>query len=76
MRIVGIDWSRMGRFFQERREELGINRTETASIIGVTSRTIQNIEGGRTATDLHTILKLCDLYDLSITALDDFFIRV
>jgi len=65
----------MGNFFTNYREIRGFTQQDAASIIGVCEKTIKNLESGRTHTDFHTILSLCDLYNIPLSKIWQFYIR-
>lgn len=43
-----------------------LTQKEVAQKLGLTTQTIYNIENHRTSTDIKTLLKLCELYDVRI----------
>ncbi len=65
----------MGKYLLNARLQLHFSQELVADIVGVTDKTIRNIEYGETAADLVTIMKLWDLYDLSGDKLFEFYER-
>lgn len=55
----------IGIFMRLLREENGISQETAAAVVGISDRTIRNIETGDTHADTHTLFKLCDLYGVS-----------
>ena len=59
-----IDFMEMGQFLAKQRRRFGFTQEMVAEIVGVTDKTIRNIEYGITSGDMVTIFKLWDLYGL------------
>ncbi len=59
-----MDFKEMGKLLADRRRKLKYTQEMVAEIVGVTDKTIRNIEYGVTAADIETVLKLWDLYNL------------
>lgn len=55
----------IGIFFRMLREEKEISQETAAAVVGISDRTLRNIETGETHADTHTLFKLCDLYGIS-----------
>ena len=70
-----LDFIEMGKLLSEKRRMLKYTQDIVAEIVGVTDKTIRNIEYGCTAGDIDTILKLWDLYDLPHDVLFVFYAR-
>ena len=60
-----IDKIKLGQFLRERRRDKKLTQTETAEIIGISERSLRNIEQGKTITDLDTLSRMFDLYDIT-----------
>lgn len=54
----------LGRFFQERREEMGHDRKALAAFLGLTEETIKGIETGRFAWDIDMHLRICQALEI------------
>lgn len=52
-----------------RRKQLGLTQAEVANQLYITRQTISNWEQGKSYPDLNTIVKLSDLYQISIDSL-------
>jgi DNA-binding XRE family transcriptional regulator len=65
----------LGKFLSETRLNLGYSQEMVADIIGVTDKTIRNIEYGITAADLITVMRLWDLYEISHDILFKYYER-
>lgn len=63
MRILLI---KIGSILKERRELLGLQQPQLASLSGVSIRTIQLIERGRANPSLETVLKLAEPLGLTL----------
>ncbi len=66
-----MDFIEMGKLLAEQRRKSKYTQEMVAEIVGVTDKTIRNIEYGVTAADIETVLKLWDLYNLPN---DDLFV--
>lgn len=55
----------IGVFLRILRDELHISQEDAAEVIGISDRTIRNIENGVTETDMVTLFKFCDFYGIS-----------
>ncbi len=65
----------LGCFLGDKRRALRYSQERVAEIVGVSDRTIRNIEYGITSPDLTTIIKLWDLYNLPYEQLFSFYAR-
>lgn len=65
----------MGKLLAEQRRKSRYTQEMVAEIVGVTDKTIRNIEYGITAADIETVLKLWDLYNLPDKALFIYYER-
>lgn len=54
----------IGRFFQERREEMGRTQKELADFLGVTENTVKGIETGRFAWDIDLQHRICQALEI------------
>ena len=54
----------LGRFFQERREEMGFDRKALAIFVGISAETIKGIETGRFAWDIDMHLRICQALEI------------
>ena len=70
-----VDFVKLGDFLYKRRSNLGYTQEIVVSIIGISNRTLRNIEYGKTAPDFETIMMLWDLYSLSPDELFIFYSR-
>lgn len=70
-----MDFREMGKLLAEQRRKSKYTQEMVAEIVGVTDKTIRNIEYGCTAADIETVLKLWDLYSLPNDVLFIFYIR-
>ena len=70
-----MDFRKMGKLLAEQRRKSKYTQEMVAEIVGVTDKTIRNIEYGLTAADIETVLKLWDLYSLPNDVLFVFYIR-
>lgn len=70
-----VDFVKLGDFLYKRRSALGYTQEIVAAIIGISDRTLRNIEYGRTAPDIETVMMLWDLYRLSPEELFVFYSR-
>ncbi len=59
----------------EQRRKARYTQEMVAEIVGVTDKTIRNIEYGITAADIETVLKLWDLYRLPNNDLFVYYVR-
>lgn len=70
-----VDFKGLGCLLAKQRRESGLTQDAVAEIVGVTDKTIRNIEYGCTAADFETIMKLWDLYNLPCDVLFVFYTR-
>lgn len=70
-----MDFISMGKLLAEQRRKARYTQEMVAEIVGVTDKTIRNIEYGITAADIETVLKLWDLYSLPENALFVYYAR-
>lgn len=59
----------VGQRLKERRNELDLKQDYVAEKIGVTRQTISNWENGRSYPDIERIIRLSELYELSLDEL-------
>ncbi len=62
-------------FLYKRRKEYGYTQEMVAEIIGVSDRTLRNIEYNVTTPEFETVMKLWDLYELTPDELFAFYNR-
>lgn len=55
-----IDYVEIGRRIARRRKELGLKQYEVCELIDVNYKYISNIETGRSAPSLETVMNLCE----------------
>lgn len=60
---------KISQVIKDKRKELGFNQEELADKIFVSKKTISNWETGKTTPDLESILRLSDLFNLSLDEL-------
>jgi transcriptional regulator with XRE-family HTH domain len=60
-----MNYDDIGNFLRMLRERKKLSQETVAAIIGISDRTLRNIENGLTRAELNTIFKLCDLYGIS-----------
>ena len=65
----------LGSFLYSRRKEIGYTQEIVAEIIGVSARTLRNIEYNYTTPEFENIIKLWDLYELEPERLFEFYSR-
>ena len=65
----------LGSFLYKRRKEIGYTQETVAEIIGISARTLRNIEYNDTTPEFENIIKLWDLYELEPEELFDFYNR-
>lgn len=70
-----IFFNELGSFLYKRRKEIGYTQETVAEIIGVSVRTLRNIEYSDTTPEFENIIKLWDLYELEPRELFDFYNR-
>ena len=70
-----IFFNELGSFLYKRRKEIGYTQETVAEIIGVSARTLRNIEYNDTTPEFENIIKLWDLYELEPEELFDFYNR-
>lgn len=70
-----MNFGEMGNLLDESRRKFHYSQEMVAEIVGVSDRTIRNIEYGLTVPELETILKLWDLYELPCESLFLFYTR-
>lgn len=56
-----IDYKKLGKRIAGRRKEMGIKQYELCDLIDVNYKYISNLETGRSAPSLETLMKLCDV---------------
>ena len=63
----------LGRFFQQRREEMGHDRKDLAEHLGISEETVKGIETGRFAWDIDLHFRICQALDIKpyFSALQD-----
>ena len=59
----------IGQKLKDKRKELGISQEKLAEQLGVTRHTIANWEKGKTYPDIASLMKLSDLYEISLDEL-------
>lgn len=59
----------IGQKLKEKRAGLGLSQEQLAEKLGVTRQTIANWEKGKTYPDISSVLKLSDLYSVSLDEL-------
>jgi len=59
-----VDKIKLGQFLRERRRDKKLTQAETAEILGISERALRNIERGKTVTDLDTLSRMFDLFDI------------
>ena len=57
-----IFYNKLGSFLYKRRRAFGYTQEDVAEIIGISSRTLRNIEYNYTTPEFETIMKLCEQY--------------
>lgn len=55
-----IDYTEVGRRMAKRRKELGLKQYEVCEMLNVNYKYISNLETGRSAPSLETIMNLCE----------------
>ena len=65
----------MGILFETLRYERKLSRETVSEIVGISDKTLQNIERGKTEPRLETVARLCDLYHISFDELKRFYTR-
>ncbi len=70
-----IFYNELGSFLYKRRKEIGYTQETVAEIIGISSRTLRNIEYNETTPEFENIMKLWDLYELEPNKLFEFYGR-
>lgn len=70
-----IFFNELGSFLYKRRKEIGYTQETVAEIIGVSARTLRNIEYNGTTPEFENIIKLWDLYELAPEELFVFYTR-
>ncbi len=70
-----IFYNKLGSFLYKRRRAFGYTQEDVAEIIGISSRTLRNIEYNYTTPEFETIMKLWDFYELSPEELFAFYNR-
>lgn len=70
-----IFYNELGSFLYERRKQMGYTQETVAEIIGVSARTLRNIEYNDTTPEFENIIKLWDLYELEPDELFVFYTR-
>lgn len=70
-----IDAKKLGQILRARRKARNLTQKEAAEILGVAERTLRNIEQGKTVTDLDTLSRMADLYDMVQLDLRDIYTR-
>lgn len=72
VRLNQAEWSQameVGERLKKRREELELTQEYVAEVLGVSRQTISNWENSRSYPDIERILKLSDIYELSLDEL-------
>lgn len=70
-----IDAKKLGQVLRARRKERNLTQMEAAEILGIAERTLRNIEQGKTVTDLDTLSRMTDLYDMVHLDFKDIYTR-
>ena len=70
-----IDTKKLGQILRDRRKERNLTQKEVAEILGISERSLRNIEQGKTVTDLDTLARMADLYDIVHTDLRAIYTR-
>lgn len=60
-----LDPTMRGVLIQNRREELNLSRDQLAEMLGITSKFLGDIEHGNRGPSLKTLIRLCDVLNLS-----------
>ena len=60
-----MNYADIGTFLRILREQRKISQETAAAVIGISDRTLRNIESGVTRAEIETLFKLCDLYSIS-----------
>lgn len=58
---------RFGRYMAEKRKESGMKTKKIAQFSGVSTQSIYQMEWGRGLSDINFLIKLCDLYRISLS---------
>lgn len=72
VRLNQAEWSQameVGERLKKRREELELTQEYVAEVLGVSRQTISNWENSRSYPDIERIVKLSDIYELSLDEL-------
>ena len=70
-----IFFDELGSFLYKRRKQMGYTQETVAEIIGVSTRTVRNIEYNETNPEFENIIKLWDIYELKAETLFEFYSR-
>lgn len=70
-----IFFNELGSFLYRRRKEMGYTQEIVAEIVGISARTLRNIEYNYTTAEFENIMKLWDLYALDPEMLFAFYSR-
>jgi transcriptional regulator with XRE-family HTH domain len=57
----------LAQFLRDARIEKGLKQTEVTSLTGIAATTLSSYEVGRMSPELGTLVKLCKVYDKSLT---------
>lgn len=60
-----MNYGDIGIFLRIARDELRISQEDAAEVVGISDRTLRNIENGETVTDTETLFRFCDFYGIS-----------
>ena len=60
---MAIDYTEVGRRIASRRKELSLRQHQLCEMIDVNYKYVSNLETGRSAPSLETIMRLCDALD-------------
>ena len=60
---MAIDYTEVGRRIASRRKELSLRQHQLCEMLAVNYKYVSNLETGRSAPSLETIMRLCDALD-------------
>jgi len=60
-----MNYDSIGEFLRIIRKERRISQETAAAVVHISTKTLRNIENGKTETDMGTLFRLCDLYGIS-----------
>ena len=62
-----MDSTRIGHFIRDTRQALGMRQDELASVAGLSTRTLSNIENGKSSAQIGLTLKALEALGIRIT---------